>query len=180
MACRFGRKTYRTIKKLNNIKLRKIRKSDLPIFLKWWKDRELIALTSGNFDEPDEKLPGYFSKMIENKKDHHYIIQLEGKAIGHLALMHKNSNLFELTIVIGEKSYLGKGFGRVAIKKALSLGFGRLGYLKSYLEVRPENVRAIKAYEACGFMKKGFKKYPKNKYQPVTLKMVLNKISPKQ
>src|SRR3989339_627844 len=161
------------------VKLRKIKKSDLPLFLKWWKNHDLIALTSGNFDETDEKLPGYFSKMIENKKDHHYIIQLKDKAIGHLALIHKNSNSFEITIVIGEKEHWGKGFGKEAIKKALSLGFGRLGYTKSFLEVRPENIRAIKAYESCGFVKKGLKKYPKNRYQPVTLKMVLNKISPK-
>lgn len=161
------------------IRLRKIKKSDLSLFLKWWKDHDLIALTSGNFNESDEKLPGYFSKMIESEKDHHYIIQYEEKAIGHLALMHKNLNTFEITIVIGEKEYWNQGFGTKAIKKALLLGFDKLGYSKSYLEVRPENIRAIKAYEACGFVKKGFKKYPKNKYQPVTLKMVLNKTSSK-
>ncbi|MFH1564651.1 MAG: hypothetical protein ABIC82_02250 [bacterium] len=30
-----------------NIKLRKIKKSDLRYFLKWWKDKHLIKLTSG-------------------------------------------------------------------------------------------------------------------------------------
>jgi len=158
------------------IKFRKIKKSDLPLFLKWWKDYDLIALTSGNFDEPDEKLPGYFFKMIESKKNHHYIIQYEEKAIGHIALIHKNSNTFEITIVIGEKEYWNKGIGTKAIKKAILLGFGKFGYSKTFLEVRPENIRAIKAYESCGFVKKGVKKYPENKYQPVTLKMVLNKI----
>jgi RimJ/RimL family protein N-acetyltransferase len=157
------------------LKLKKINRSDLPLFLKWWKDRDLIALTSGNFDEPDENLPGYFDKMIESKKDHHYIIKYEDKAIGHVALMHKNTNTFEMTIVIGEKEYWNKGLGTKAIKKAVSLGFGRLGYEKSYLEVRPENIRAVKAYESCGFVKKGLKKYPKNKCQPVTLQMVLKK-----
>jgi len=43
--------------------------------------------------------------MINGKKNHHYIIQIEKKAIGHLALMHKNSDSFEITIVIGEKEY---------------------------------------------------------------------------
>ena len=107
-----------------SIKLRKIKKTDLPLFLKWWKDQDLITLTSGNFDEPDEKLSGYFFKMIESKKDHHYIIQYDEKVIGHLALFHKNSNAFEITIVIGEKEYLNQGIGTKAIKKALFLGFG--------------------------------------------------------
>ena len=48
------------------IELRKIKKSDHPFFLKWWKDPDLIALTSGNFNEPDEKLPIYFSWCPKN------------------------------------------------------------------------------------------------------------------
>lgn len=160
-----------------SIKLRKIKKSDLPLFLKWWKDKDLIALTSGNFAEPDENLPKYFLTMVESKKDHHYIIQFEGKSLGHIALMHKDLDTFEITIVIGEKEYWNQGIGTKAIKTALRLGFGKLGYTKTYLEVRPENTRAIKVYEACGFVKNGFKKYPKNKNQPITLKMVLSNIN---
>lgn len=159
-----------------SFKLRKLKKSDLSLFLKWWKDRELIALTSGNFDESEENLSGYFFQMMENTKDRHYIILFEEKPIGHIALLHKNVDLFEITIVIGEKKFWNKGLGRAAIKKAVSLAFGRFGYSKVYLEVRPENIRAIRVYESCGFIQKGFKKYLKNKYQPITLKMVLNKI----
>ena len=62
---------------------------------------------------------------------------------------------------------------------AVKIAFEKLAYTKACLEVRPDNFRAIKAYESCGFLKRGLKKYPKNKYQPVTLKMVLNKISSK-
>lgn len=43
------------------------------------------------------------------------------------------------------------------------------------IEVRPDNIRAIKAYESCGFIKQDLKQHPENKYQPVTLKMGLNK-----
>lgn len=43
---------------------------------------------------------------------------------------------------------------------------------KKYFANRPDNTRAIKAYEKCGFKKAGIKKYPKNKYLPQTLKMV--------
>ena len=40
-----------------------------------------------------------------------------------------------------------------------------------YLEVRPTNKRAIKAYEQCGFRKVKLIKHPKNKYLPKTLRM---------
>lgn len=164
------------LKKLKSIQLRKIKKSDFSLFYKWWKDPDLIALTSGNFNISDEKLANYFSEMIESSKDHHFMIQLKDKIIGHLALIHKRLDSFELTIVVGEKEYWGKGFGVEAIKMAVSLGFEKFGYEKSYLEVRPENIHAIKAYEACGFVKKGLKKYPKNKDQPVTQTMILTNL----
>jgi aminoglycoside 6'-N-acetyltransferase-1b len=164
---------------MSNIKLRKIKKSDLGYFLKWWKDKDLIKLTSGFYEKSDEILTKYFLDIFYNTKDRHYIVQFGPKAIGHIALTHKTKDSFEIQIVIGEKKFWGKGFGTEAIKKALNIAFDKLGYSKAYLEVRPENIRAIKAYKSCGFIKKGLKKYSKNKYQPVTLKMILNKISPK-
>ena len=162
------------------IKLRKIKKSDLGYFLKWWKDKDLIKLTSGFYEKSDEVLTNYFLDIFKNAKDRHSIIQYGINVIGHVALDHKSKDTFEIQVVIGEKKYWGKGLGSKAIKKAVKIAFEKLGYTKGYLEVRPDNFRAIKAYESCGFLKRGLKKYPKNKYQPVTLKMVLNKISPKQ
>ena len=163
-----------------SIKLRKIKKSDIEYFLRWWKDKDIIKLTSGFYEKSDEVLTNYFLDIFKNTKDHHYIIQYGRKAIGHVALNHKSINTFEIQIVIGEKKYWGKGLGSETIKIAVKRAFEKLEYTKAYLEVRPDNFRAIKAYESCGFLKKGLKKYPKNKYQPVTLIMILNKISSKQ
>ena len=156
-----------------SIRLRRIKKSDIGYFLKWWKDKELINLTSGIYEKSDEVLANYFLNFF-NTKDHHYIIVSGTEVIGHIALIHINKEIFEIQIIIGEKKYWNKGFGQEAIKKAVKIAFGKLGYSKAYLEVRPENTRAIKAYENCGFVKNGFKKYPENKNQPVTQKMKLN------
>ncbi|MBU0648917.1 GNAT family N-acetyltransferase [Patescibacteria group bacterium] len=48
-----------------------------------------------------------------------------------------------------------------------------LGISKIYLEVRQTNIRAIRAYERCGFQKVRMVLYPKNKYLPKTLRMEL-------
>lgn len=161
--------------KNETIRLRKLKKSDLNHFLKWWKDKEIIGLTSGCFDEEsDAALTNYFLNFFKNKNDHHYIFLSAEKVIGHIALNHKSAGTCEIQIVIGEKKFWGKGYGRAAINKALSVAFTKLGYVKIILEVRPENIRAIKAYESCGFVKIGFKKYPNNKNQPITLKMSLD------
>ena len=155
--------------------MRKIKNSDWPYFLKWWKDKELIKLTSGVYEKDDNILKGYFLNMFRSKKDHHFIVIFGTKAVGNVSITHKNKRSFEIHIVIGEKEYWGKGIGTAAIKKTLAAAFNRLGYIKSYLEVRPNNERAISAYKDCGFRKDGLKKYPNNRYQPVVLKMSLFK-----
>lgn len=159
-----------------NILLRKIKKSDWPYFLKWWQDKDLIRLTSGIFEPSVGKLRKYFLTMISSKKDHHFVIETEkGKIIGHLALNHKNKNRAETQIVIGEKKNWNKGIGTQAIKQLVAIAFSKLGYKEIYLEVRSNNLRAINLYKARGFKKIGIKKYPKNKYLPEVLMMLLTK-----
>lgn len=157
------------------IKLRKVKGADMPYFLKWWKDKELIELTSGVYEKSNKILENYFSKMLTEKSNHHYIIILNNKKIGNISLTNKGKKVFEIHIVIGEKKYWGRGYGVLAIKDALKIAFEKLKYQKAYLEVRPENKRAIVAYQKCGFIKAGLKKYPKNKNQPVVFRMVLLK-----
>jgi RimJ/RimL family protein N-acetyltransferase len=162
--------------KLTKIQLKKIKKTDLPLFIKWWKDKELISLTSGVYEKSNAVLAGYFFNMIKPGPDKHYLIILDNKKpIGNLSLTHKNKKTFEGHIVIGEKKYQGKGFGREAIRLSLRIAFNKLGYRRAYLEVRPDNKRAIKTYKSLGFEGQGIKKYPKNKFQPVVLKMLLSK-----
>jgi len=158
-------------------RLRKIQKSDSRYFLKWWKDKELIKLTSGIYEKDDNVLKGYFLAMLNSKKDSHYLIHYDSKIVGNISLSYKDKKTFEIHIVIGEKDYWGKGIGGVSINKVLNIAFKKLDYNKAYIEVRPENKRAIELYEFCGFIKLGVKKYPDNKYQPEVLKMILDKES---
>lgn len=159
----------------NKIKLRKITKSDLKYFLKWWKDKELIRLTSGVYEKSEKVLTGYFLNFFKNNRNHHFILLLNNKVIGHLSLSHKNNKISELHIIIGEEKYRGKGYGLKAIEEATKIAFNKLGYKQIYLEVRPNNRHAIDTYKKSGFIAVGFKKYPNNKFQPLVLKMILSK-----
>jgi RimJ/RimL family protein N-acetyltransferase len=159
----------------NIIKLRKIRKEDLKHFLKWWKDRDLINLTSRIYEESDDVLKKYFINFLKNSNDNHFIILLGDKVVGNISLMHNRDKTAEMHIVIGVKKYQGKGYGTLAINQAVKKAFEKLGYQKIIIEVRPDNLRAIKAYKKCGFTENGLKRYPKNKYQPLVLKMLLRK-----
>ncbi|PIQ74886.1 MAG: hypothetical protein COV84_04220 [Candidatus Portnoybacteria bacterium CG11_big_fil_rev_8_21_14_0_20_40_15] len=116
----------------NIIQLRKILKSDWQYFLKWWKNKKLVKLTSGVYEKSDDILKGYFFKMLNSAKNHNYLILLDKKPIGNVSITHKNKSTFEMHIVIGEKEYWGKGFGTSATKEALKIAFNKLGYEKAY------------------------------------------------
>ena len=156
-----------------DIKIRKIKISDKKYFAKWWRDKELLKLTSGILKRiTDKEVTKYFLKMLTDKNDFHYVILAGSKVIGHIALQKRKNGWYETQIVIGDKKHWGEGYGTEAIKLLINKA-NRANLKKIYLEVRPDNIRAIKAYEKCGFKKAGIKKYPKNKYLPQTIKMVL-------
>jgi len=163
------------IKKIKSdiVSLRKIKLSDKKYFARWWRDKELLRLTSGILKLiSDKEVEKYFSVMIGSTTDYHFMILVDKKVIGHIALAKRKNNWYETQIVIGEKQYWGKGYGTKAIKLLIKKA-KKLGISKIYLEVRPTNNRAIAAYENAGFVKMRIKKYPKNRYFTKTLRMEL-------
>ena len=158
---------------MKKILLRKIKLSDKKYFAKWWRDKELLKLTSGILKRiSDEEMEKYFSAILHNKENRHFIIESNRNAIGHISLVKRKNGWYETQIIIGEKKYWNKKYGtgaiQLLIKKAKKLRISKI-----YLEVRQDNIRAITAYEKCGFEKSGIKKYPKNKHLPETLVMKL-------
>lgn len=155
------------------ISLRAIRPSDQGYFAKWWRDKDLLAFTSG-IDRriTDDEVGKYFSQIYRNAGSHHFMITLDAKPIGHIALQKRRGGTYETQVVIGEKQHWNKGYGtraiRLLIKKAVRLGITRI-----FLEVRPDNVRAIAAYKNAGFKEAGVRNYPNNLELPQTLRMTL-------
>jgi RimJ/RimL family protein N-acetyltransferase len=157
---------------MKKLSLRKLKITDQRYFKKWWNDMDLRKFTSGRPGLiSDKKIDKYFS-MMKDKNDYHFMILLNQKVIGHVALMKKKNKWYETIIIIGEKECWNKGYGTEAIKQLIKKAKSK-NISKIYLEVRPNNLRAIRAYEKCGFERKGLKKYPKNKYLPLTLRMEL-------
>ncbi|MFA6447013.1 MAG: GNAT family N-acetyltransferase [Patescibacteria group bacterium] len=156
------------------IRLRKVKTSDRRYFAKWWRDKALLKVTSGELRRiTDQEVDKYFLRILNDQKGLQYIISVDGKTIGHLALEPRKGGWYETQIVIGEKSQQGKEYGTKSIKQLIGKA-KRVGVTKIYLEVRPDNTKAINAYKQSGFKAVSIKKYPKNKNLPQTIKMVLN------
>lgn len=97
----------------------------------------------------------WFRKMRRQKNDEIFIIidpetnqHIGNVGIHHISKAHRKA---EIGIMIGEKSYWGKGYGTDAVKTALKYCFKKLKLNKVSLTVFPKNKRAQKCYKKCGF-----------------------------
>jgi len=152
--------------------LRKLKISDKKYFLKWWSDPYLIKMTSGR-SESAVTLEKYF-KLLLKSKDKNFLILINKKPIGHIALVQKSKTIFRTPIIIGEAKYRGQGIGTWALTEILKKGFKK--YKVAYLEARPENKKAIEVYKNLGYQKQGIKFYKNNSCQPKVVMMKLTKI----
>lgn len=144
-----------------NINLIKLKESDWQPFTKWWRDSELINLTSGNHSPmSDEEIQKQVNDMANDENSEHWLIDADSKIIGHININKIDEDSGELQIIVGEKEYWGKGIGGQAIDHVLNLAKNK--YSKFIIEVRPSNSRALNLYKKAGFIKTGIKKYPDN------------------
>lgn len=158
---------------MQKVTLRKLKSVDKKYFAKWWRDKNLLKLTSGVLDMiSDKEVDKYFLSMLKNADDYNYLISINKQVIGHISLAKREDGWYETQIVIGEKEYWGKGYGTKAIQVLIEKA-RKNGMEKIYLEVRPDNERAIKSYEKCGFEKGKIVEYPENKFLAKTLRMEL-------
>lgn len=158
---------------MSKISLRKLKMSDKDYFAKWWRDKDLLKLTSGILEKiSDKEVDTYFTPMLKSP-DYHFIITTDKQPIGHISLSKRRNDWYETQIVIGEKEYWSNGYGSKAIESIIRKAL-KLDIEKIYLEVRSTNLRAVRAYEKCGFNKIRTIKYPKNKYLPETVRMEHN------
>lgn len=134
------------------LELRSLKETDKEHFAQWWRDTELLAMTSGAPPVTEEELDGYFSEMIHDAEAQHFMIDIDGETIGHISLGQREDGWYETQIVIGNKDYWGYGYGPEAINELLRRT-KKQGIEKIYLEVWPHNTRAIRAYEKAGFVR---------------------------
>lgn len=92
-------------------------------------------------------------ECIKNPKDNlntYMINTMDNVAIGKLSLEIMNDNSGNLDMVIGEKIYTGKGYGKDALKAILKYCFEDLGLDTVKMIMKENNIRAEYCCWACG------------------------------
>jgi [ribosomal protein S5]-alanine N-acetyltransferase len=127
-------------------------------YLAWLNDPDVMQgiATSGY---TLENLKTYVSERLSNPNVVFFAICSNDtqEHIGNVKIdFHdKNSNVSELGLLIGNKSYWGKGVGYEACKLAMQYGFSQIKLRKIFLAVYENNPNAKKLYEKLGFKLEG-------------------------
>lgn len=126
---------------------------DADKYTEWLNDLETtkyLTLAPAQITAHGEK-----DAIVQLSKEHNYAIVELGTdtLIGNCGLMdidHINRTA-EIGIFIGDKKFLGAGYGREAMSLLLGYAFDYLNLNNVMLRVYSFNERAIKSYESLGF-----------------------------
>ena len=105
-----------------------------------------------------ERAEDFVEQRHEDQRDvARLAIEVDQQYIGHCSLSglrHPHGDL-ELGILIGDREYWSRGYGREVVGVLLSYGFQALGARRIAVTTHEDNPRAIRCYLACGFVEDG-------------------------
>jgi RimJ/RimL family protein N-acetyltransferase len=171
-----------------HIRLRRDERSDIPQFLEWLNDPDVIRyLGAQNLPISRENEEQWFENMLKLPRDEQpFAIEVREAApekenwrlIGNCSFMDINhiACSAEVGIFIGDKSSWNKGFGSETMRLLLRIGFGTLNLNRIFLRVDEANKGGIRAYEKAGFVHEGRLRqatFQNNEYRDMLLMSVL-------
>ncbi|MGC7872271.1 GNAT family N-acetyltransferase [Desulfosporosinus sp. SYSU MS00001] len=142
------------------IKIRPIEEDDIDIIYQWLSDEEINYWSSGAW--PLNTLYSkdqIIEKFLDGPSDvyRYAILNEKNLLIGTIGFKELNvpGRSTTLFIVIGDKSYWGRGYGTDAIITFVRFLFTQWNFHRISLDTWDENLRAIRAYEKVGFKIEG-------------------------
>ena len=165
------------------IRFRAPTRSDLPQFVAWLNDPEVIAglLVALPMSLEDEE--AWFTGMLNRPlAEHPMVIEIQHGEdwipVGNCGFHNIDwrARAAEVGIFIGEKSLWNQGYGSEAMGLLLKHGFNTLNLNRIALDVYESNPRAIRSYEKAGFVHEGRKRqamYKDGSYIDILIMSVL-------
>ncbi len=90
-------------------------------------------------------------------ESYYWVIEIGDRAVGTARLHHLDEPNRKAMFAIGifDSAMWGKGYGTIATRLVLAYGFEMLRLHRIALRVLADNLRAIRSYEKCGFVREG-------------------------
>lgn len=131
----------------NRLFLIPIRHNDIPFFLEWGKDKEVMKFI------PVTDIEQYLKEMIQLSHPFWVIyLKEQGKPIGSIGFNNNNidKTVVELGITLGEKEEWGKSYAQEAIKKLLA-HIASVGIKKVQVFIDKNNDKSLHLFDNLGF-----------------------------
>jgi RimJ/RimL family protein N-acetyltransferase len=138
--------------------LRPPREEDFEARLRLGTDPEIIRMYGGNRSDVRPMTVEAAERWVRRLLDHEYAWIIEvSTLIGEIRLDRVDLRVRRTGLAIGieDASQLGKGLGSEAIALALGYAFNVLNLHRVSVRVVDYNLRAIRAYQKCGFVIEG-------------------------
>lgn len=144
----------------DNIFLRPFCRADIPVWTQWFNDPAVTHyLNKGTAPNTEEMQTEFFEKISRSKTDVQYAIvhrsdqHLVGTVgIHEISWIHRRG---KVSVVVGNRSYWGKGVASEAIRVMTLHGFTKLGLNKLFAGVWEGNLGCQKAFEKNGYVVEG-------------------------
>jgi RimJ/RimL family protein N-acetyltransferase len=140
------------------VTLRAIEREDLKRLHELRRNVELILLGYGEWQPVSlaarEKA---FEKHLEDQDQAWFAIEVDAKVVGECGLHDRDrrSRVAALGIGIYDSDYVSRGYGREAAGLLLDWAFRIQNYERIWLDTSSTNERAIRCYQALGFVEEG-------------------------
>lgn len=150
-----------TMLKGERITLRAVERADLPALWQSANDLEIELLSGGDPPLPHSlaAIEKSFETRTADDKDSPCLfgIEVDGKLIGICDLrdFDHQARCCSLGIIIFERDYWGRGFGRESVELLAEYGFNHHNLHRIWLDAHATNERALRCYRACGFVEEG-------------------------
>jgi len=138
--------------------LRPLQESDLAHFQRWLSDAELRRWLGSLDEQPSvaEEYDWYMAKRQDPDSILWSIETADGALLGNVELRLSPLNCrAEVAIGIFDRQQWDKGYGTEAMRLVLDYAFGELKLNRVELKTDHDNLRAIRSYEKCGFVREG-------------------------
>ena len=145
------------------IRLRAVEREDIPRFVNWLNDPEVIAGLLINLPLASWEETRWFENLANHPTEERPLALDVGQPdgtwthIGNVGLhqIEQTNRAAEFGIFIGDKSFWNNCYGTEATSLTLKHGFETLNLNRIYLYVFETNPGAIRAYEKAGFAHEG-------------------------
>ncbi len=142
----------------DRVRLRALLPEHYPRLTEFMNDVE-FELLKGDSPQPRTlaAMTEFLDHLVRDKVNVTFAIEVDEVFIGSCGLFtfDQRAGTAELGIGIGDRDYQGLGYGRQAVTLLADYGFRLLNLRKIWLKTSPENQRAIRSYQAVGFVHEG-------------------------